>query len=169
MTLHGFDSMQDTCLTTLKDVAIRLLYLLLVAFMIGILYWAFAPEAQAEEIDIVIETIALESSSESIEAQVMVAQVILTRAEEWNMTLKEVVLQPYQFSCHNKNIRGKMKKRTQKELQIARKALKQARSSMNSLPAVTHYYSGKRVPYWASSMKFVCQIDRLRFYYEERS
>ena len=118
--------------------------------------------------DIVVETIALESSGDSFEAQVMVAQTILTRAKEWNMTLEEVCLQPYQFSCWNEGIRQKMKKRTARELTIARKAFKQAQISTNSLPAVTHYHNSDITPYWASSMEFVCQIGKLIFYYEKR-
>ena len=85
------------------------------------------------------------------------------------MTPEEVVTQPYQFSCWNDGIRQKMKKRTAKELTIARKALKQARSSTN-LPKVTHYHDiSIEEPYWAKSMKKIIKIGGLIFYYEKRS
>lgn len=119
-----------------------------------------------EGAEVVVETIALESSSEPFEAQIMVAQVILTRSKERGLTLEEVVLQPYQFSCHNKGIRKTMKKRSRSELSNARKALLQAQHSTN-LPKVNLYHDTSiRVPYWAKSARFVCQIGKLRFYYE---
>ena len=82
----------------------------LVMFALG--FWA--GKARGEEI--VVQTIAYEASSEPLEAQIMVAQCILTRAKERNLTLEAVVTQPYQFSCNNKSIRQKMKKRTDREI-----------------------------------------------------
>ena len=82
------------------------------------------------------------------------------------MTLEEVVLQPYQFSCNNKGIRGKMKKRSETEISKGRKALETAQGS-NNLPKVNLYYDTSiNPPYWASSARFVKQIGKLKFYKE---
>ena len=151
----------------------RVLFKLLICIVIviAILITAFFLaniEVFGEESNVVVETIAFESSGESFEAQVMVAQVIITRAKEWGMTLEEVVKQKGQFSCWNSDIFPKLKKRTARELYNASKSLTIALQSTNSLPPVTFYYSGKKVPYWANSVRFVKQIGNLKFYYKKR-
>ncbi len=46
-------------------------------------------------------TVYLEAQGESSEGRIMVAHSILNRTDDRNMTIKEVVLQPKQYSCFN--------------------------------------------------------------------
>ena len=148
----------------------NILIVIIIAIFIATFIWllsCWVPRVEGAEIDIVVETIAREASGESFEAQVMVAQVIITRSRERRMTYDQVCLQKWQFSCWNKGT--KQKKRTMRELRIAQKAFKSALGS-TLLPKVTHHYDTSiKAPYWAKSMQFVCQIGKLKFYYEERN
>lgn len=159
--MNLFRELEDTCLTAIRSMLLYFLYALLAIIGIIILLWAFLPEAQAEELNIVIETIAREASSESLEAQIMVARVIITRAEERGLTYEQVCLQPYQFSCWNKGVT--QKERTKAEIEKAKKAWELA---LRRDERVTHYHDLSVKPYWIKSMKFIRQIGRLRFYCE---
>ncbi len=61
-----------------------------------------------------------------------------------------------------------MTKRTQRELAKASQSLKIA-LERHDLPEVTHYYDISVEPYWSQSMAFICQIGKLKFYYENRN
>lgn len=110
---------------------------------------------------IVYKTIAYESSGESLEAQTWVAKVIQNRADRRGTDYERECLRPRQFSCWNEGINSKMKKRTSKELEVAKIAWTKAQDlSVN----VDHYHDISVNPYWAKSMKKVKQIGRLVFY-----
>jgi len=110
--------------------------------------------------DVVTETIAREASGEPFEAQILVARVIRVRSEQRHLTPSEVCLQPKQFSCWDKGIR--QKPRTKAELDRAEQAWKLSERG----DIVDLYHDTSATPYWASKVKFVKQIGRLKFYKE---
>jgi len=129
-------------------------------------------EAVAGPSEVVLQTIALESASESMEGQVAVAGVILERARRSGKSLEAVCLARKQFSCWND---PKWAKRwlglyyTPKARQNSSNALKMA-YQMGSKEGFTHYHVyqvnqyGEEVrPYWARGKKGV-RIDSHVFY-----
>ncbi len=126
--------------------------------------------------DIVVMTIAYESSGEPFEAQVQVASVIRTRAIERGLTPEQVCLQwswakrkgkrvkVWQFSCWG---RKDLKPRTTAELRKARRAWEASKTMKHD---VNLYHDTSVTPWWAKSdkVKFVRQVGRLKFYKEIR-
>ena len=136
-----------------------ILILSILIFVIVIfINWSWVGEEVAHQ------TIAREASSEPLEAQIMVARVIRVRAEERYLTFKEVCLQPRQFSCWNKGV--EQKPRTVMELAMAEEAWI---LSENRNDKINLYHDISVIPYWTEhpNVKFIKQIGKLKFYYEE--
>ena len=153
-----------------KQIPQGLLFLLLERHLCGVLIWGVIlclslVSSVLAQTEIPIETIAREASGASLEAQVWVASVIITRAEERRLSYDEVCLQPYQFSCWNKGT--KQKSRTQQELSTARKAWDIA---LKNPHMVNLYHDYSILPRWVNSSKvrFIKKIGRLLFYKEGR-
>lgn len=115
--------------------------------------------------DVVVETIARESSGESFNAQVLVAKVIRQRAQERKLTPEQVVMEKGQFSCWNKGV--KQKARTKQELATAQRAWD---ASAQFKASVNMYHDVSCMPYWAKArnVRYVCRVGRLKFYKEGR-
>jgi len=109
--------------------------------------------------DVVIETIAWESSGESFEGQIAVASVIKQRMIERHKTAEEIVLQPHQFSCWKDGKTTQKRKLTKKELDNARKAWELAKPD-----GYNHYAVASCKPYWAKSSKYKKQTGKHIFY-----
>lgn len=110
---------------------------------------------------IVYKTIAYEASGESLEAQAHVAKVIQNRAIKRGLTAEEVCLERKQFSCWNEGINSKMKPRTEREIENAKRAWRMAYELDLD---IDHYHDTSVLPYWAKTMRMVKQIDSLKFY-----
>jgi spore germination cell wall hydrolase CwlJ-like protein len=54
-------------------------------------------------LDILAKTIVAEAASEPLDGQVGVAWVAKNRSRLWNRTIREICLQPKQFSCWNQD------------------------------------------------------------------
>ena len=108
----------------------------------------------------VVQTIAFESSNQTIEAQTYVASTLVNRAKRRNTSLEREAFRPWQYSCNNTGVH--LKPRTKTELARARLALEAAIS--NPKP-VTHYFDDSiKPPRWAAKLTFVKKIGRLNFY-----
>lgn len=129
------------------------IYIFLITLMIGLTGYAQTPT--------VYQTIAREASGESLEAQVWVASVIITRARERKLTYDEVCLQKFQFSCWNKGV--KQAPRTTKKLKIAEKVWELA---LNDVKNVNLYCNSDCNPYWRKKVKFIKTIGKLDFFKE---
>jgi spore germination cell wall hydrolase CwlJ-like protein len=113
------------------------------------------------EYQIVIQTIAYESSNQSFEGQVAVANTILTRAEMSGTTIFDVVTKPKQFSCW---IEKQERKLTPKELLLAEKALLYASRNRQN---ITHYHTRSIRPKWSKKLHRVLILDDHIFYFDE--
>ena len=123
-------------------------------------------------------TIALtlfgEASGESTEGKRAVASVIwtralLTRARGDTNRLVAVCLAPKQFSCWNDGRRPRVPGDYPSRAAWAEcKAIADEMCAGTFKPTITatHYYSGKKAPYWVASMTLVREIGGHRFYVE---
>ena len=117
-------------------------------------------------------TIYHEARGESVAGQKAVAKVILNRAKKNGWPVSNVVLSRKQFSCFNEGldhpsvwIRNVVT--AAKVLENAEAGLKEWLAG-DTLRGSTHYYAIKgmadrKPPYWAASMKFICEIEGHRF------
>jgi spore germination cell wall hydrolase CwlJ-like protein len=55
----------------------------------------------ADDLDILARTVHGEARSESFEGALAVAWVVVNRSKMWNKSVRDVCLQPWQFSCWN--------------------------------------------------------------------
>ena len=133
-----------------------------------------------KEIELIAKTIWGEGRGESYEGKVAIGNVIINRykvsqatkkSDWWGNTIEQIILHPYQFSCHNHNDPNKTKiaKLTTEDYHY-RESLKIARGILsgaikdNTLGA-THYFAYKTVqPRWASKMKRTKRIGNHDFY-----
>ena len=133
-----------------------------------------------KEIELIAKTIWGEGRGESYEGKVAIGNVIMNRykisqatrkSDWWGNTIEQIILHPYQFSCHNHNDPNKSKialltsqdSHYRESLKIARGILSGAIKD-NTLGA-THYFAYKTVrPRWASKMKKTKRIGNHDFY-----
>ena len=132
------------------------------------------------EIELIAKTIWGEGRGESYEGKVAIGNVILNRykiskatkkSDWWGNTIEQIILHPYQFSCHNHNDPNKAKiaKLTTDDYHY-RESLKIARGILSgkikdNTRGATHYFAYKVVrPRWASSMKKTRRIGNHDFY-----
>ncbi len=133
-----------------------------------------------KEIELIAKTIWGEGRGESYEGKVAIGNVIVNRynisqrtkkSDWWGNTIEQIILHPYQFSCHNHNDPNKSKiaKLTTADYQY-RESLKIARGILSGTIkdntfGATHYFAYKVVrPRWASSMKKTKRIGNHDFY-----
>ena len=133
-----------------------------------------------KEIELIAKTIWGEGRGESYEGKVAIGNVILNRykiskatkkSDWWGNTIEQIILHPYQFSCHNHNDPNKAKiaKLTTDDYHY-RESLKIARGILSgaikdNTRGATHYFAYKVVrPRWASSMKKTKRIGNHDFY-----
>jgi len=111
--------------------------------------------------DYTTRTIAYESSNQSMEGMIAVGSVIKTRMQQRNLTAKQVVLEPHQFSCwHPKTQQPTQNRRlTKSELRLAKRAW-----DLSAPGKYNHYATVSSKPYWAKSSKSSIQIERHVFY-----
>ncbi len=141
--------------------SLDLLILLVLIFSILLLLCTFV------KADIVVDTIAYESSNQPFKGQVAVAKVIQNRARERKQTFKEVVFAKHQFSCWKKGKPTQSRKLTRKERRIANKAWEMAFKSTFS--ANLYHHKGIS-PSWSRSPK-VTKLKTIAnhvFYREKR-
>lgn len=102
-----------------------------------------------------------EARSEEQLGQISVAHVVLNRAEQQNKTVKEVVLEPYQFSWTNSE---------PKKIDDPKALLQCFASSVIALQGYdftqgSTYYHHKRIkPYWRKGLVLVADIGNHKFY-----
>ncbi len=109
-----------------------------------------------------------EARGEPTEGQKAVCKVVLNRAKKRCLSVKDVVLQPMQFSWHNDN-----KFPPIKDYESFKKCFDIAFDSIvdhlegNDLKGADHYFADYIVqPRWASNMTFICKIGAHLFYRE---
>ncbi len=133
-----------------------------------------------KEIELIAKTIWGEGRGESYEGKVAIGNVIINRykisqatrkSHWWGNTIEQIILHPYQFSCHNHNDPNKSKiaKLTTQNYQY-RETLKIAKGILSGAIkdntfGATHYFAYKTVqPRWASKMKKTKRIGNHDFY-----
>ena len=124
----------------------------LVLFLLASMCWA-------EPVEVL--TIAYEASSQPLEGQIAVANVIKTRMAERRQTAEEVVLAPYQFSCWH----PKTHKPTQKR-KLSLKAIETAKKAwrLSHVWEYNHYCRYDVKPYWIKAAKKSLRIGDHVFY-----
>lgn len=110
--------------------------------------------------------IYFEARGEPVRGQVAVAHVILNRAEKRGKSVKEIILQPYQFSWANKGGRPPIQ-----DYNAFIKCMKSAKSALiqrmngKTLDHCDHYHATWiEPPSWASEMQQVHTIGQHIFY-----
>lgn len=107
-----------------------------------------------------------EARGESDEGVKAVNHVVLNRCELRNMSVREVVLQPWQFSWANKGARPAITDYPALErcLRLAAETLAERLHGF-TLHGADHYYAEYIAqPSWAGKMKRICKIGRHIFF-----
>lgn len=133
-----------------------------------------------DEIKLIAKTIWGEARGESYEGKIAVANVILNRyklsqstdqKDWWGESISEIILQPYQFSCHNYNDVNKSKidcltiadVQYYEILKITRNFL--TKNLSDNTGGATHYFAYKSTkPIWATNMIKTKRIGNHDFY-----
>ncbi len=107
-----------------------------------------------------------EARGESIEGQVAVCHVVLNRAEKKKKSVKEIVLQPDQFSWHNGDAYPAIRDYTSLEkMCIVVEKVFEERSQGKTLSGADHYFADYiKTPSWAKNMKQVAIIGKHKFF-----
>lgn len=118
-------------------------------------------------------TVYHEARGESALGQRAVVKVILNRAHRKGWSVKNVTLARKQFSCWNDGVMNNPKvwiKDVVTFANVAENCLQGLKEWQDGerLQGATHYYAIKGMvnnepPYWAGSMKFICEIEGHRF------
>lgn len=110
----------------------------------------YVPPVEMSEVTCLSRAIWSESRGEQIEGQLAVAKTIITRKSHpsWPNSICEVVYEDYQF--HNVH---KAFSSSHTDV-LARKILLNPQM-LDHIPPFTHFWSGKKVPHWAKSKRFV--------------
>ena len=122
-----------------------------------------------------------EARGEGIEGMLAVASVIMTRAKVSGQTIKQVCLQPKQFSCFNSNDpNSKILERLAlgwDELILTNKHLRQSfwiakgvieEYLFSNVGEANHYHADSVSPSWNKSMTRVKQIGRHIFWWDAK-
>lgn len=124
--------------------------------------------AEFEDVELLALLIAGEADGEELAGQVAVACVPVERLRRgrWGATLKDVMLQPYQFSTFNDGHWERFTHRIDYHRRLARLAMERLLNSPT--PGATHYHAASMTPSWAhsSKMQMVGQLGRHVFYRE---
>lgn len=109
----------------------------------------FSREAYLKDKDAAIMALTLygESAGQPYEFRKGVANVILNRAEQKGRSIEDVVLQPWQFSCYNKNDPNRVKIRNISKENF-KKYFNEAKAFMenreDNTGRATHYYNARQ-------------------------
>ena len=127
-----------------------------------------------EDIDMLARTLYGEARGEPHQGRLLVAYVILNRWRtqyRGNRTIRDVCLDPWQFSCWNSNDpnRDKLLEVTlsNKVFRECYMAALEAIDAVNELPLKTRHYYAKtmpRAPFWAAGHEPVKEYGNHRFY-----
>ena len=170
-----FDTIVETLLFLI--IAGGVLYFLLCA---GV-YTAYSADAQLNEKEKIIAiTILAEARGEGEAGMYAVACVIEQRARNRKLAPSKVCLQPWQFSCWNKDSRGKVKNAGEKLLNtrqapyaialaaaVHRDWQKESALDLKWNKNADHYYSTRymvKAPYWAKDKTPTHKIRNHKFY-----
>jgi len=112
-----------------------------------------------------------EARGEPFLSKICVAHVIVNRSKKRRMSIKEVVLQPKQFSVFNLNDPNRDKLLLADSLEgeevwgecVAASWVALVSREYDPTNGATHYYSGKRRPKWAKRMRETLTLGRLHF------
>ena len=118
----------------------------------------------AEPSEIVLQTIAMESASEPMEGQVLVARTIQNRARKAGITPERAVLRPFQFSCWNDRKWAKRWLDTHYGPKTRLRALKAWEMASYSTFNGRHYHTTDVMPYWAKGHAPSVVVGRHAFY-----
>ena len=129
--------------------------IVLAIFMSLALSLGSCEEAHAEPSEIVLQTIAMESASEPIEGQIMVAKTIQNRARRGNISHESVVLKPKQYSCWNDHKWAKAWLAMNYTPNVRQRASKAWEMALGEPSKTTHYHRHDIMPYWAVRHKGV--------------
>ena len=108
-----------------------------------------------------------EARGESTEGQEAIGHVCFNRAEKRKMSIKDIVLQPFQFSWHNRN---KFPPITEYEsllncLDVANKVAIDRQRGNDPMNGADHYFADYiDPPEWAKGMTMICKIGKHIFY-----
>ena len=106
-------------------------------------------------------TVYHEARGEPDLGQLAVAHVVLNRADNRNLSVREVVLQDKQFSCYNEGVR------LPQDWKAFYKAMENVTIAIQGhdfTEGATHYHEVRVSPYWTGKMEFVGQIGNHKFY-----
>ena len=109
-----------------------------------------------------------EARGETVAGQIAVSHVVVNRCLKHGVTVKDVILKPWQFSWHNHNSYPPIEEyeALQKSLEVAEMVLDE-RLSGKDMRGADHYFNPKKVlPEWASKMKFIARVGDHDFYRE---
>lgn len=109
-----------------------------------------------------------EARGESKEGQIAIGHVVINRALHKGVTVREVILQPWQFSWHNYNSYPPIDDydSLRQCLNVADEIINE-RLSGKDLWGADHYFNPNKVlPSWAKSMNFIKRIGNHDFYRE---
>ena len=108
-----------------------------------------------------------EARGESVAGQVAVSHVVLNRAQKRGKSLKEIILQPYQFSWANSGARPKVG-----DYEALLQCFESAALALNerlegkNFKGADHYHATYMDPYpsWAKDMKVIATVGNHIFY-----
>jgi spore germination cell wall hydrolase CwlJ-like protein len=120
-------------------------------------------------------TVYHEARGESVEGQKAVVKVILNRSKKKGWPIEDIVRARKQFSCFNNGLKDPAV--WIKNVEALLPVMENCQAGYNEwmagdhLQGATHYFAIKgmicgKPPYWADSMKFVCEIQGHKFYRE---
>ena len=106
-----------------------------------------------------------EARGEPREDQMAVVHTILNRAEERGLSVKEVILQPFQFSWANQGKRPFIKDyQAFERCAVAVYDALEERYKGKTLKGANHYHAVSVDPSWTEGMKRIAHIGRHIFY-----
>lgn len=110
-----------------------------------------------------------EARGESGEGKEAICHVCFNRSEKRRKSIKEIVLQPFQFSWHNGNKFPPIAEygALLECLKIAEKVAVQRHAAIDPMNGADHYFADYiDTPGWANGMTKVCKIGKHTFYRE---
>ena len=124
------------------------------------------------DISIIAATLVQECGGEPYAGQMMVAQTLKNRSIQRGKSIREVCLEPHQYSCWNN--KGEMWLRFQTirkhpAWETCRKLAEEiSEPGYEPVSPASHYYAWKKIkpPKWAKSMELVAIVGGHRFYRE---
>ena len=126
--------------------------------------WPGWAQGISAPVEIVLHTIAMESASEPIEGQALVAKTIQNRAQRAGISPQEAVLRPKQYSCWNSPKWAKAWLDTNYSPAVRLRALKAWEMAFYSPFKGRHYHTKSVKPYWAKHQTPFCVISNHVFY-----